>query len=1481
MKKLNTTVQDNHRPGSGPFFRNFPSAIKAVFIIALFGGLFNSADAVAQYSSSTAVQDTFGTFPGMTKAIILDVQVVTTGPASQVTAITFNTAGTGTPANITSARLFYGNGSFTAALPNGWQVSTAVSNPNGTFSFTGFTQNLSTGLNHFWLVYDLKANANIGDSVDAQLTSIDVSSVTQSPSVSAPAGNRKIRSNFAYNYCQLGAPGPNYAIGLNNFRIADTLITYSITGSYNVFKLPNAVRIGRGVAYPFSYRNGTFQSGYSYEKIYVDLDNDGYYDDASEILFSGQTLVSDSSSGNLLLPCNTALGNHRIRVITDYGNGLTSCYTGIGNGFEFLIDVKDPLISYPPVANFSRPDTAYTGAFVKFTNTSSGLGYNYSWDFKNVGGGNIDATTKDGTYQFNTPGTYTTKLRMSRIICGTPVADSITKTIVIKVPNFKPVSEFISDRNITSPAINVLFSDISSWGPNKWHWKINPATLNGNPAYIYVNGTDSTSQNPQVRFLELGLFSVSMFSENVIGAGTVVSKVNYINNIAVVKMCNTTQTTDASGFLADDAGVGVNYGVAATGRLCTYLIKPCASSVIFSFLDFDLNSYGSTGCATLSGDYLKIYDGVDATGNPLHVGAGFPSGFTNNPNNSPLVSLPPNVTATSGSMYIEFFINCNGQGRGFFGEWKSVPANVPAPVAGFTSTDTAYTNVPYVFTNTSKGVIDKSNWDFNNDGAPDATTQDADITFATPGTQTVKLTVERCGSPVSFSKTIVVIAQTVKPVALFSATRTSAVINDTLRLFDESKNGATAFSWTISPATGWFYVSGSNASSRNPFVVFTQTGAYSVKLKASNSFGADSLEKAAYINVFAYCTPNVTNLGNDIGISKVVFGSINNSSSIGTAAYTKYNLSTTVQRGSTYSITIERNTNFNNINHKVWIDFNKNGSFTDAGEEVLSGAPSGSLVFTSQLTIPKTAALGIARMRIGVNSESNPNISCGPNASGEFEDYNVLVIEDVTKPVITLLGSNPASTERGIPFTDPGATAIDNSDGNISNLIVKSTNLNINVVGQYRIVYKVTDLSGNEADSVVRYVIVTPDKSGPVITFLGGDTIYHLVKTTFTDPGFTAIDFVDGNLTSSVSKVGNVNENLLGTYYITYSAVDLDGNPVSKVRVVIVLDNVAPVITLVGADPLQVDYGTVFTDPGTTVTDNFYSGVAATTTGSVNTRKIGTYILTYTAKDPSNNEATPISRTVNVVDLTAPVITLLGGDTVILDVFTPYSEPGSVVSDNHTKGLTAVVTGTVNVNVTGDYPLTYTATDSSNNFSTVNRLVRVLDREKPVITLKGSNIVSIRRWSVYTDAGVIISDNYYSDSLLQTVKTFSSNVDANVEGLYQVCYNVTDPSNNKAVEVCRLVEVTGANSVGEISLEESVTIYPNPNNGVFNIGANTDKKVKIDIYNAFGSLVKQLDHTAAISNIYVVDLSNDAAGIYFVRITSGNRSITKRIVYQR
>ena len=128
---------------------------------------------------------------------------------------------------------------------------------------------------------------------------------------------------------------------------------------------------------------------------------------------------------------------------------------------------------------------------------------------------------------------------------------------------------------------------------------------------------------------------------------------------------------------------------------------------------------------------------------------------------------------------------------------------------------------------------------------------------------------------------------------------------------------------------------------------------------------------------------------------------------------------------------------------------------------------------------------------------------------------------------------------------------------------------------------------------------------------------------------------------------------------------------------------------------------------------------------------MGAYTLTYTAVDNSGNQATA-TRTVNVVDTTAPVITLVGDSQVNLEVGSTYTDAGATASDNYDGDISSqiVVVNNVDVNTLGSYTVTYSVSDSSSNAaSAVTRTVNVVDQTAPTITILGDNPVTIEAGS--------------------------------------------------------------------------------------------------------------------------------------------------------
>jgi endo-1,3(4)-beta-glucanase len=153
-----------------------------------------------------------------------------------------------------------------------------------------------------------------------------------------------------------------------------------------------------------------------------------------------------------------------------------------------------------------------------------------------------------------------------------------------------------------------------------------------------------------------------------------------------------------------------------------------------------------------------------------------------------------------------------------------------------------------------------------------------------------------------------------------------------------------------------------------------------------------------------------------------------------------------------------------------------------------------------------------------------------------------------------------------------------------------------------------------------------------------------------------------------------------------------------------VVDRTAPVLTLAGPSIVNHEQGTPYSDQGATATDAVDGVVSVVTTGSVGSAA-GSYTLTYTATDSAGNTATA-TRTVIVADTTAPVIVMVGPESINHLQGTPFTDPGVSATDSVDGSVPVITTGFVDSPV-GTYTLTYTATDVAGNAATATRIVLV------------------------------------------------------------------------------------------------------------------------------------------------------------------------------
>jgi hypothetical protein len=179
--------------------------------------------------------------------------------------------------------------------------------------------------------------------------------------------------------------------------------------------------------------------------------------------------------------------------------------------------------------------------------------------------------------------------------------------------------------------------------------------------------------------------------------------------------------------------------------------------------------------------------------------------------------------------------------------------------------------------------------------------------------------------------------------------------------------------------------------------------------------------------------------------------------------------------------------------------------------------------------------------------------------------------------------------------------------------------------------------------------------------------------------------------------------------------------------------------------------------------------------------------------DLSENPAVEVIRTVNVVDTSGPVppvIILLGSASVFVELGTDYTDAGATASDGIGGNITSsiLVTGIVDNNTVGDYPLFYNVSDPEGNAATqVTRTVTVVNYSVPVITLLGDALLSIERSASYVDAGATATDN--TDGSITNHINIVNPVNINAFRTYTITYNVSNSAGIPAIEVRRTVIV--------------------------------------------------------------------------------------------
>jgi hypothetical protein len=336
-------------------------------------------------------------------------------------------------------------------------------------------------------------------------------------------------------------------------------------------------------------------------------------------------------------------------------------------------------------------------------------------------------------------------------------------------------------------------------------------------------------------------------------------------------------------------------------------------------------------------------------------------------------------------------------------------------------------------------------------------------------------------------------------------------------------------------------------------------------------------------------------------------------------------------------------------------------------------------------------------------------VSCTATDSGgldhtvEFE-VNVLDVTPPSAPDVSALDFSNVEAEGpgGAVVTWPTLISDDAVDGPVEAICSTPSGSEF-AFGTTIVSCTATDEAGNESTPPSTFDVTVVDTTPPTLNGISTTTIKVSADSSGTATldiykGITAADIAD----PAPSLVCGPNPPLpFGENTITCTATDASGNSVSDSYVINVIDDIGPIITLIGPESITLEAGIdTYTEQGATATDNVDGDVTAdiAISGAVDTTTVGTYTIRYDVTDGQGQEAVTADRTVNVVDTIAPVITVLTNPIVVESEESPvavdYASNVSVYDAGYPATTANCVPASGNLFDWGDTIVNCNATDA-------------------------------------------------------------------------------------------------------------------------------------------------------------------------------------------
>ena len=239
--------------------------------------------------------------------------------------------------------------------------------------------------------------------------------------------------------------------------------------------------------------------------------------------------------------------------------------------------------------------------------------------------------------------------------------------------------------------------------------------------------------------------------------------------------------------------------------------------------------------------------------------------------------------------------------------------------------------------------------------------------------------------------------------------------------------------------------------------------------------------------------------------------------------------------------------------------------------------------------------------------------------------------------------------------------------------------------GIYEIEVTITDSASHMDLFTVVFEVRVIEDNEVLLTLLGSSDVFVEIGSDWADEGATCV-YADGTLCAT-DKTTDVDLDQVGSYHVTYSYIDDDGNEHEVTRTVNVVDTTPPIVSLKPSlDTIQ--KGSAWHDGGVNVFD--HSDYSIEIIGDVDVTDVGTYVIKYSVSDVYDNNTT-VKRLVNVIEAEPSVEFQLHKSLTTIPVNTAFTDEGCTVIIDGRSSTCTVKENTVNQNIPGVYTITYSA----------------------------------------------------------------------------------------------------------------------------------------------------------------------------------------------